>query len=296
MFKISKDIAQSSFYPLTFRTTFSFNQLLSLLSVMQDFVYTGCYVAHRATNPELENQCSKRVGNIQLGLVFFFLMMRQLHEIKKFMDLLAKKASVPPKDFRYFCFCFCYGTFRMGLSFAMIILSSYTKNNPKLNALYWCLTILAMFIHVTMDTMISWGLGWQRDLLREKLCYPHKSFYYTAIFSNFFMRFNWLLSLTSYKNGTTLQRNILSLVNVFIEPTRRFMWNFFKGELGHIKILGSFSVIDKYNFPYKVDVDMAKPDVRQSVEYHFSYYLNKAYGNQNYVRNSAKGVEVKAEE
>lgn len=93
------------------------------------------------------------------------------------------------------------------------------------------------------------------------------------------MRLNWVLSLSSYKTSTPLVKNLFGLISVVLEPFRRFIWNFFKIELAHIKVIGNFNAIEKYNFPYKTDMDMSKQEVRTVVDQNVNYYLKKAYGN-----------------
>ena len=57
--------------------------------------------------------------------------------------------------------------------------------------------IISTLFSFTWDLFMDWGLGDRNSknyLLRDRLMYPSKAFYYFAVFSNLFLRFCWVIS------------------------------------------------------------------------------------------------------
>merc|ERR1719469_374669 len=81
------------------------------------------------------------------------------------------------------------------------------------------------------DIYMDWGLfrsnerGDENRFLRPKINYHH-SFYYWAIFSDFVLRYIWILFLFNYgtKDSSFNQLNIMFALSVYAEGIRRAQW------------------------------------------------------------------------
>jgi len=87
-------------------------------------------------------------------------------------------------------------------------------------------------------------LEYDRFLLRKKLFYP-KKLYYFAIVVNFILRFSWIFTLLPIwwftKTFTDVQAMVLLLT--FAEVFRRTLWSFFRVENENINNYEKYRVI-----------------------------------------------------
>mgnify|MGYP000653095705 CR=1 FL=1 len=89
------------------------------------------------------------------------------------------------------------------------------------------------------DVWEDWGL-FSRDagdnfFLRKKLIYP-KWFYYFAMVENFVLRFGWATSAWLTKSlPSPTHDHLLAVLFASLKVFRRFIWNFLKMEMEHLK-------------------------------------------------------------
>lgn len=115
-----------------------------------------CYVKHNLTEPQHENECEENMENFQLGLVLFFLVFKQMIQIKKYVEMRTKKSSIPEHEYRFNSRAFFLGTFRMFLTYTTILMGLYKGVSNSIWYLWFGLTIFASVVHMFMDTFISW--------------------------------------------------------------------------------------------------------------------------------------------
>ena len=109
------------------------------------------------------------------------------------------------------------------------------RKNPYLAA--W---IASSFINATCkfiwDVYMDWGLLRSKNLLRPKLGYAWKSFYYLAIIEDFILRFAWPLKI-SLGLHLQAQDNLFYTFLAGLEIFHRFVWNFYRVEFEHVKAI-----------------------------------------------------------
>ena len=74
--------------------------------------------------------------------------------------------------------------------------------------------------------------------------YRQKSLYYLAIFEDFILRFAWSLRL-SLGLQLEAQVNLVYTLLAGMEIFRRFVWNFFRVEFEHVKIISQLKENDE---------------------------------------------------
>ena len=122
---------------------------------------------------------------------------------------------------------------------------------------------VSSFVHAVYtfvwDIYMDWGLFQSRNLLRPKLGYSWKSLYYLAIIEDLILRFAWSLKLSL---GLHLQAqvNLFYTLLAGLEIFRRFVWNFYRVEYEHIKIIGAPQLATGDGGP---DSDMEKKSLLQ---------------------------------
>lgn len=96
------------------------------------------------------------------------------------------------------------------------------------------------------DIKMDWGLldrnAGENKWLREEIVYPHKSYYYLAVFEDLILRFSWVLTVSIDEDGV-IDAEILKTILASFEVFRRFVWNFFRLENEHLNNCGQFRAV-----------------------------------------------------
>lgn len=140
------------------------------------------------------------------------------------------------------CHVICH--LRIIFAIGTTALSYYlTDQTPNLFKVWISFTILATLLSIFIDTKYDWGFLSKSNLLREKLAYPNLAFYYISIFLNIFLRLAWSITLSSFASSSPLVQNLVILLTSLMELVRRFLWNYFRVEFGHLMGEGNFDAV-----------------------------------------------------
>lgn len=85
---------------------------------------------------------------------------------------------------------------------------------------------------LTWDLLFDWNLLKRRakyPFLRETLGYKPVAWYYVAVVADSILRFSWFLYIF---DAAALSLPMRGWIVGFLEITRRWMWNFFRLEVG----------------------------------------------------------------
>ena len=124
-------------------------------------------------------------------------------------------------------------------------------SKASMDAALWCWIFLATTASVFMfcwDTHMDWGLmqkGSKNKFLRNELAYSNKNIYYGAICLNLILRSFFVATISPDFVETTFNANIEVILFMlgFAEQFRRFIWNYFRIEVEHLKNMGDFKAI-----------------------------------------------------
>lgn len=92
-------------------------------------------------------------------------------------------------------------------------------------------------------------------LLRDRLYYPKKIFYYLVIVLNSVLRFTWTLTLSPDAFKNILYKTVITTILGILETFRRSVWNYIRVELENLKYETEYSSVEGFELPFNVDVD-----------------------------------------
>lgn len=280
VFGIMKDIIVE---PLTkgaisFRTGFAFDQMMSFMILINDFVYTLCYLQNIWYENKIPNKCLKFRFRFKQFLVIFAICFWS--NIIKFGALMAHIMNRQGKD----PVAWHNGyrdkvkslTKTLCVSFTSVV-AIYNYKDDILNATWICFTIILTTWIAHDDFVGSWGFFQTKDFLRAKLAYPSKLPYYLALMVNIILRLTWVIGLGPSLFDHPLLNNLMPLMMAIMECFRRMIWNFFTVEYEHLQRQGDFQFISSYPLPYNMEIDMNNDETKMLVDRQVNIYLKNAF-------------------
>jgi hypothetical protein len=284
IFGIMKDIIVQ---PLTqgdisFRTGFAFDQMMSFMILINDFIYTLCYLENIYHQGVIANECLRfRFRFKQFLVIFSICFWGNVVKLCALIAHLSRKSKAKNAlDWE--------NTYRdrvrsltktLCLSFSSVI-AIYNYKDDVLNATWICFTILLTTWCTHDDFVHAWGFFQTKDGLRAKLAYPNRPAYYAAMASNMVLRLTWVVGLGPSLFDHPLLNNLMPLVMAIMECFRRMIFNFFIVEYEHLQRQGDFKFISNYPLPYPMDIDMADEDTKMLVDRQVQIYLKSAFIKQ----------------
>jgi len=131
-----------------------------------------------------------------------------------------------------------YNALKYTLSLVVLFFSIMYHYYSRFYRPYWILfAITSTFYSYFGDIKKDWGLLDRKSknlLLRDRLIYTDKYFYYFAMISNLIMRFSWVVAADPEIFGLHSTLDILGIFLISIEIIRRGQWNFLRLEYQHI--------------------------------------------------------------
>ena len=240
VFKVALRVMLAPFYPVIFGDFWFADQLSSIVIVFLDFEFMVCFYTYvwpmdKNEDGEVCNSNNYVVRPVIACLPAFW----------RFMQCL--RCYYDTRHYSYLINAGKYST-----TFPVVILFSlFSINRQSITdslhfqsegALFisWVLVsiINAMYTFI-WDVYMDWGLLRSRNLLRPKLGYRWKSLYYLAIVEDFILRFAWSFRI-SLDLQLEAQVNLMYTLLAGLEIFRRFVWNFFRVEFEHVRVVSQF--------------------------------------------------------
>ena len=226
------------FYQVRFGDYWLLNNLNSTIVIFLDFEFLICFCTYvwpldKEEDGRVCNDNGYAVRPIISCLPAFLRLMQCLrcfHDTKNYVYLIdAVKAST---------------TFPVVILFVL-----FSEDHPRLTEHFklessegyiFIAWLVSSVIHAVFnfiwDIYMDWGLLHYRNLLREKLIYRWRILYYLAILENLILRFAWCLKL-SLGLHLSARYNLFYTLLASLEILRRFVWNFFRVEYEHVKLI-----------------------------------------------------------
>jgi len=146
---------------------------------------------------------------------------------------------------------FFFNALKYAFAHQVVILSTLRPTFVTASPLFFGVFVVTSLATFVWDVYVDWGLGrCQHRMLRDRLMFPRKIYYYAAIIVDFVLRFTWTLTLVSsgYLTSLTNPKILIPLgPNVpanFLELCRRTMWCILKIENEHLNNTMQFRNVD----------------------------------------------------
>jgi len=263
----------------SFKTGFAYDQMMSFMIVINDFVYTLCYMENVYNTNQVPNLCLKfRFRIKQFAIIFAICFWGTFVKFTNYIRVnLNKKNYSVEKDFlRDLASARLSLAKSCAISFTSVV-GFFNYKDDVLNATWICYTIIVTCWVTHDDFVHAWGFFQTKDWLRKKIAYPNKSVYYLAMLSNVILRLTWVVSLAPGLFEHPLLNNLLPLIMSIFECFRRMIYNFFTVEYEHINRMGNTKLVSEYDLPYDLDIDMTNDDVKGIVDKQVGIFLRGAF-------------------
>lgn len=285
IFGILKDIIVEPFVrgDLSFRTSFAFDQMMSFMILINDFVYTLCYLQNIYYENVIENKCRKFKFRFKQFLVIFAICFwSNVIKLVSIITHLKRQRDASDQVKWENTYRDKVKSMTKGLCFSFTsVVAIYNFKDDILNATWICFLILCCVWTIHDDFIHAWGFFQTKDFLRAKLAYPKRILYYVAMCSNLVLRLTWVIGLGPSLFDHPLLNNLMPLMMAIMECFRRMIFNFFTVEYEHLQRQGSFKFISNYGLPFPLEIDMSNDDTKLLVDKQVRIYLKNAFIKQD---------------
>jgi hypothetical protein len=246
-------LVESLFINIEFRHIWFLDQMTSFIGPIRDAEYTLCYYAYyQSTTEEKVILCNpNRPIVLILGLLPLFL--RALQCLR-----LSLKYTLYPQ---------IVNLGKYTLAMLVVAFSFLAKLYPAFNYIWFVLAGVSAIISTYWDIKYDFGFleNSKSYPLRDKLSYNNKWFYYIVLFTNLFLRFMWVLSVSPEVIYQLIRPEFFLVIIYSLEVLRRGMWNFIRVELQHIQLCKEFRVVNYVDLPFKKnkvgELELTNPDL-----------------------------------
>ena len=230
-------VLSAPFFFIYFGDFWFADQLNSTVAILLDFQYFTCYLATATWDgPANKSICTSSGNGIRPvisclpALWRFFQCLRCYYDTRRVKHLInAGKYSTT------------FPVVIFAALFSVKVARTFSFSDLDFDDVGWIIVcwFVASFVHALYtfiwDIYCDWGLWqlWKGTLLRPKLLFRSKCFYFLAIVSDFFLRFAWAVKLT-LAVVWQLNSDVIYTGLVIGEILRRFIWNFFRVELEQV--------------------------------------------------------------
>lgn len=241
------DIILSPIKRPTFLTVWATNQISSFPLVLRDMSYSFCYFIELFQNEKHDAsiQCKSSVvflvfdiASSQIG--FLFRLAQCLNVAIRTKDPVDRKFQI-------------INIFKISTAVHSNTWAFLMRYFSWAEFVWYGAAVLSSLSFYAWDVLRDFAVfqrGSRNRFLRDQLAYPKKWVYYLAIVLNLFFRFAWMIQMSPLSIfRTPIQKNLLSTASAIIEGFRRCMWNVFKIETEHLKLVGHFDSIQNVPWP-----------------------------------------------
>ena len=247
-FKLVRDIFFSFFRKTKFLVPWATDQMLSLVIPLKDLSYTICYSFNVFNTGKMQNTCYKYPFKyIEFIIIFLPLFLRFIQCLRKAYDYEDKSHSF-------------YQIVNAGKYLTSIIMTIFSVFQKLSQLVYWLwisfLLLSTLYCYI-WDLKKDFGFLQMKSkycLLRNKLYYPQRWFYYLAIIVNLGLRFTWTLTISPNSLNSVLFSVVITSGLGILETFRRTLWNYFRVELENLKYECDYSTVQGFILPFGMDV------------------------------------------
>jgi len=206
------------------------DQFISLSGVFRDVAYVFCYYFnYNHSLIQIRDSCNiNSFGFLIITLLPAFLRITQC------LAICYRSKSFLPQGINAGKYCF---TVFAGYSSYL-----YSQDSNFIYA-WLIMATLSSTYAFAWDLKMDWGFfekGSKNFLLRNKLSFNSRAFYYYCMVWDFIFRFFFTLTISPQIVYTFIRPEFFTMIILSAEITRRSLWNFIRVEFRHIEICQDF--------------------------------------------------------
>jgi len=257
------NIIRAPMRPVSFFDTYVGDVMTSMVKVFVDLAYAAGFIASgdallvAGKRPTSTWQASHTYRSVILPLVVF------LPLFWRFLQCLARFRSTDQR-WPHLGNASKYGAAMLVTVFGALH-PLYTTLAATLGyQMFWySLFIFSSCLSFWWDVVMDWGLGKLKyGLLNDRMMFPRKWYYYSAMVLDFLLRFLWVYTLVPPDRDMDVAMasfiHWLAPVSLLLEMVRRTVWGFFRLENEHLRNTEGFRRVSvvPLHFDRKRDVKM----------------------------------------
>jgi len=254
VFRLLQRIVCLSFFHVDFIMNWATDQIVSFVTPLKDLEYTFCYFIEYSFSGKnslvTADVCSEKtiyIGFVASSLPLFFRMVQCLRMTSQ---------NWSQKEYYYDILNF-FKYFSSLLVAIFSFMSGTTSQSTIFFQIWIFFAVISTLYSYSWDIKMDWGLLKTKNLLREKLLYDTK-YYYFAIIINFIFRCSWVMTISNGVNPFGMQKEVFNFVFGFIEMFRRAIWNFMRVEKEYIFNTDLYKLYEDMRLPYPLEIDVKK--------------------------------------
>lgn len=240
------DILKALYVTPAFVLTFITDQASSFTIYFRDLCYMLCFFSNFIQNGDQlsEIRCSSSTPFIVFDI--FFVLVIFVVRIWFCVNLAIRTKD--PVDRKFHLINACKFLTALNTNIWGVVLRYANWAEP----VWWASVVVSTLSFFTWDILRDFALfqrGSKNFPLRENMAYP-RWFYFFATFLNLFLRLAWAIQMSPISAfKTPIEKNVVTTISGIIEAFRRCLWNLFKIEVEHLKMAGSFDMIQNVPWP-----------------------------------------------
>ena len=238
--KVTLRVMLAPFYPVIFGDFWFADQLSSIIVVFLDFEFMVCFYTYVWPLDKNEDgvECNSNNYIVRPVIACLPAFWRFMQCLRCYYD--TRRYSYLINAGKYFT------TFPVVILFSLFSINRQSitdslrfRSEGALFIAWVLMSIINAVYTFSWDIYMDWGLLRSRNLLRPRLGYRWKSLYYLAIVEDFILRFAWSFRI-SLDLQLEAQVNLMYTLLAGLEIFRRFVWNFFRVEFEHVRVISQF--------------------------------------------------------
>lgn len=244
VFKLLHRIIFLSCFQVDFVVNWATDQLVSFVTPLKDLEYTFCFYLEygimQNDKMTVSGICSEKtiyIGFVAASLPLFFRMIQC--------------ARLARNNKEYYCDILNFFKYFSSLMVAIFSFISGMTSKTMFFNIWIVFAIISTIYSYSWDIKMDWGLLKTKNLLREKLLYE-KKYYYFAIVINFLFRCSWIMTISNGVDPFGMPKEVFNFVFGFIEMFRRAIWNFMRVEKEYIFNTDRYKLYEDIRLPYPI--------------------------------------------
>lgn len=244
VFKLLHRILFLSCFQVDFVVNWATDQLVSFVTPLKDLEYTFCFYFEygvikndKLTVSEICSEKTIYIGFVAASLPLFLRMVQC--------------ARLAKNNKEYFCDILNFFKYFSSLMVAIFSFISGMTSQTLFFNIWVFFAVVSTIYSYSWDIKMDWGLLKTKNLLREKLLYD-KKYYYFAIVVNLLFRCSWIMTISNGVDPFGMPKEVFNFVFGFIEMFRRAIWNFMRVEKEYIFNTDRYKLYEDIRLPYPI--------------------------------------------
>ena len=261
-------------------TSFALDQMPSFVTTFKDFAYTFCYFVNLISTGSMQNTCDKYPFKTAFLVVIVFPVVLKIgFLVNRFVFLILRRRT--NLNFGTDLIRLLINIGRMSIGLVTAFLSFFSSTSDGLFIAWIVISIISTLYMYFWDIIIEWGFLSNKYLLRDSRVFRNTWLYYAAMIINLGLRYAWTITISSSLFTSNVNKSVITTTTAVLEVFRRTVWNIFKVELDHLRLVGTFNSMTEDTLPFPIDFNMQDSAVNQLVKYQFKKYLEAIHKNKH---------------